>query len=183
MVNNDYVFPLDASKISWGTKLKPKWDVTTFRSVGQQRKALVQQLYPQWTFNIDFPLLDKYQVDTLLGFHAKCKGSWHPFWYKDYERYAVVGKTLEKVNGVYQAVIPFGDHEEPAELIDRVAMWVNGNKSNDFTVEGGRITTTATGDVKFDYEYYYKVVFADSLTISQKFYDYYNVSLTLEVVR
>lgn len=180
---NEYIFPLDASRISWGTKLKPKWDVTSFRSAGQMRKALVLQDNPQWTFNIDFPMLDKYQVDTLIGFHAKCKGSWHPFWYKDYERYAVLGKELELVDGSYQAVIPFGEYEEPAQLIDHVVMWVDGVKSNDFTVDGGQITTTATGDIKFDYEYYYKVVFADTLTISQKFYDMYSVSLSLEVVQ
>ena len=180
---NEYIFPLDASRISWGTKLKPKWDVTSFRSAGQMRKALVLQDSPQWTFNIDFPVLDKYQVDTLIGFHAKCKGSWHPFWYKDYERYAVLGKELELVDGSYQAVIPFGEYEEPAQLIDHVVMWVDGVKSNDFTVDGGQITTTATGDIKFDYEYYYKVVFADTLTISQKFYDMYSVSLSLEVVQ
>jgi hypothetical protein len=180
---NEYVFPLDASMVSWGTKLKPKWDVTSFRSAGQMRKALVLQDSPQWTFNIDFPMLDKYQVDTLIGFHAKCKGSWHPFWYKDYERYAVLGKELELVDGSYQAVIPFGEYEEPAQLIDHVVVWVDGVKSNDFTVDGGQITTTATGDIKFDYEYYYKVVFADTLTISQKFYDMYSVSLSLEVVQ
>ena len=180
---NEYIFPLDASRISWGTKLKPKWDVTSFRSAGQMRKALVQQDRPSWTFDISFPMLDKYQTDTLLGFHAKCKGSWHPFWYKDYERYAVLGKELELVDGSYQAVIPFGDYEEPASKIDHVVMWVNGVRSNSFTVDGGRITTTATGNIKFDYEYYYKVVFADTLTLSQKFYDMYSISLTLEVVQ
>lgn len=180
---NEYIFPLDASRISWGTKLKPTWDVTTYRSASQTRKALVQQSHPQWTFDIDFPALNKHQTDTLLGFHAKCKGSWHPFWYKDYERYAVLGKALELVDGSYQATIPFGEYEEPAHLIDHVVMWVNGVKSNNFTVDGGQITTTATGDVKFDYEYYYKVVFADSITISQKFFDIYGVSLSLEVVQ
>lgn len=181
----DYIFPLDASKISWGTKLKPKWDVTSFRSVGQMRKALVQQEHPLWTFDIEFPKLDKHEADKLLGFHAQCKGSWHPFWYKDYERYAVLGKTLTKgSDNKYQAVIPFGDHEEPAGRIDHVVMWVDGVKSNAFTVEGGKISTTATGtNIKFDYEYYYKVVFADAITITQKFYDWYKVSLQMEVVQ
>ena len=180
----DYIFPMDASKISWGTKLKSKWDVTSFRSVGQVRKALVQQSRPLWTFDIDFPMLNKAEVDTLLAFHALCKGSWHPFWYKDYERYAVLGKTLQQdANNKYQAVIPFGDYEEPASKIDHVVMWVDGVRSYSFTVDGGQITTTATGDIKFDYEYYYKVVFAGSLTVSQKFYDLYKVSLQLEVVQ
>ena len=181
---SDFIFPLDASRISWGTKLKPKWEVTTYKSVGQVRKALVQQTRPLWTFDIEFPALDKHDADRLLAFHALCKGSWHPFWYKDYERYAVLGKTLTKgADDKYQAVIPFGDYEEPAGRIDHVAMWVNGAKSNAFTVDGGKIITAATGTVKFDYEYFYKVVFADSITVNQKFYDLYKVSLQLEVVQ
>ena len=183
MVNNDYIFPLDASRITWDTKMKSKWDVTSFRSAGQMRKALMQQSRPQWTFEIVFPMLDKREVDKLTAFHAMCKGSWHPFWYKDYERYAVVGKELELVDGSYQAVIPFDTYEEPAELIDRVVMWVNGKKSEAFTVDGGRILTAATGDIRFDYEYYFKVVFSDTLTVTQKFYDFYKVSLQLEVVQ
>ncbi len=180
----DYIFPLDASKILWNTKLKSKWDVTSYRSAGQVRKALVQQSCPLWTFNIDFPMLNKAEVDTLLAFHATCRGSWHPFWYKDYERYAVLGKELELVNGIYQAVIPFGDYEEAATKIDHVVMWVDGVKSDDFTVDGGQITVTASGtSIKFDYEYYYKVVFADTITVSQQFYDMYKVSLQLEVVQ
>jgi hypothetical protein len=181
----DYIFPLDASKISWTTKMKPKWDVTSYRSVGQMRKALVQQNYPLWTFDIEFPVLDKRDVDTLLAFHALCKGSWHPFFYKDYERYAVLGKALQQdANNKYQAVIPFGEYEEPARKIDHVVMWVDGVRSKLFTVDGGLITVTASGtDIKFDYEYYYKVIFADSITVSQKFYDMYKVSLQLEVVQ
>ncbi len=180
----DYIFPLDASKISWNTKLKSKWDVTSFRSVGQVRKALVQQSCPLWTFDIEFPVLDKHEVDRLLAFHALCKGSWHPFWYKDYERYAVLGKELELVDGSYQAVIPFGDYEEAASKIDHVVMWVDGVRSDDFTVDGGQIMVTASGtSIKFDYEYYYKVVFADTITVSQQFYDMYKVSLQLEVVQ
>ena len=62
-------------------------------------------------------------------------------------------------------------------------MWVNGKKSEAFTVDGGRILTAATGDIKFDYEYYFKVIFADTLTVTQKFYDFYKISLQLEVVQ
>ena len=181
----DYVFPLDASKISWDTKIKPKWDVTSFWSVGQVRKALVQQEHPGWTFDISFPKLDEYQKDTLLGFHAQCKGSLHPFFYKDYEHYAVLGKTLQQgTDGKYQAVIPYADYEEPASRIDHVVMWVDGVKSDAFTVEGGKITTTASGtDIKFDYEYYFKVIFPDSITVTQLHFDWYKVSLQLEVVQ
>lgn len=179
------IFPLDASKITWSTKMKAKWDVTSYRSVGQMRKSLVQQNHPLWTFDIDFPVLNKSEVDTLLAFHAQCKGSWQPFYYKDFERYAVLGKTLQQdANNKYQAVIPFASYEEPASKIDHVVMWVDGKKSDLFSVENGLITVTATGtDIKFDYEYYYKVIFADTISVTQKFYDMYKVSLQLEVVQ
>ena len=181
----DYIFPLDASKISWTTKMKPKWDVTSYRSAGQMRKALVQQSNPVWTFDIEFPRLNKSEVDTLLAFHALCKGSWHPFWYKDFERYAALGMELQQnADFKYQAVIPFGTYQEPASRIDHVIVWVNGVRSKQFTVDGGLITVTAPGtEFKFDYEYYYKVSFADSITVSQKFFDWYKVSLQLEVVQ
>ncbi len=184
MAVTDYIFPLDASQISWNSKLKSKWNVTSFRSAGQVYKSLVQQSRPLWTISIDFPRLNKYELDKLIAFHAMCKGSWHPFYYKDYENYGVIGKTLEQdTDGNYQAVIPFGTYEEPAPLIDNVVMWVDGVKSTDFTVDGGLITVTAVGDeIKFDYEYYYKVIFTETLSITQQFYDLYRVGLTLEVV-
>ena len=141
---SNYVFPLDASKISWTTKLKSKWNVETYKSVGQIRKSLVQQTRPQWTFDLSFPKMTKKEIDKLLSFHALCKGSWHPFWYKDFENYGMVGRTLQKdASGNYQAIIPYGTYEEPAEKIDHVVVWVNGEKSNQFTVTGGKISVTA----------------------------------------
>lgn len=180
-----YFFPLDASKISWSSKLKAKWDVTSFRSAGQMRKALVHQDRPLWTFQMDFPQMSKDDVDKLLAFHAARRGSWQPFFYKDFERYSVIGKILDQdANMKYVAMIPVGGYEEPAPYIDNVQMWVDGQRSNNFTTEGGLISATVEGEeVKFDYEYYFKVVFADSISVTQIFYDLYNVNLTLEVVQ
>lgn len=180
-----YIFPLDASKISWSSKMKEKWDVTSFRSAGQMRKALVHQDRPLWTFSLDFPQMSKSEVDTLLAFHAARRGSWQPFMYKDFERYSVIGKTLNQDASMkYIATIPFGDYEEPAAYIDHVQMWVDGQRSNNFTTEGGLISATVEGDeIKFDYEYYFKVVFADAISVTQIFYDLYHVSLALEVVQ
>ncbi len=177
-------FPLDASKISWSSKLREKWDVTSFKSAGQIRKALVRQNRPSWTIDISFPQLHKSEVDTLLGFHADCRGSWQSWMYKDFERYAVIGKTLANDGtGTYQAVIPFASYEEPAAYIDNVVMWADGKKSSAFTVDGGKISTDVIADeIKFDYEYYFKVVFADSIQVTQIFFDLYRVSLSLEVV-
>ena len=181
----NYFFPLDASKISWSSKLKAKWDVTSFRSAGQMRKAIIRQDRPLWTFSIDFPQLSKSEVDELLAFHAARRGSWQPFLYKDFERYAVIGKTLQQDASMkYIATVPFGGYEEPAAYIDNVRLWVDGQKSNEFTVSGGLISTTATGEeMKFDYEYYFKVVFADQISVNQIFYNLYSVGLTLEVVQ
>lgn len=178
------IFPLDASKISWSSKLKEKWDVTSFKSAGQVRKALVQQDRPSWGIDISFPQLNKSEVDALLAFHAECRGSWRPWMYKDFERYAVIGKTLTKgADDMYQAVIPFASYEEPAAYIDNVVMWADGKKSSSFTVDGGKISTAITAnEIKFDYEYYFKVVFTDSIQVTQIFFDLFRVSLSLEVV-
>ena len=179
-----YFFPLDASKVSWSSKLKTKWDVTSFRSAGQMRKAIIRQDRPLWTFSIDFPQLSKSEVDDLLAFHAARRGSWQPFLYKDFERYAVISKELQQdSNGRYIAVIPFDDYEEPAPYVDNVKLWADGQRSTDVSTDGGLILVSAPGaEMKFDYEYYFKVVFADSISVTQIFYDLYRVDLTLEVV-
>ncbi len=179
-----YFFPLDASKITWSSKWKAKWDVTSFRSAGQVRKALVQQERPLWTISIEFPQMNMDEVDELLAFHAARRGSWQPFMYKDFERYAAVQKTLtQDADLKYIATIPIGGHEEPAAYIDHVRLWVDGHKSNLFTTDGGLITVTATGEeFKFDYEYYFKVVFTDSISVTQIFHNLYRANLTLEVV-
>lgn len=180
----DYFFPLHAGKITWGTKKKQKWNVSEYKSASGMRKSLVQQKYPAWVFEIEFPALDKREMDKLLAFYAQCKGSWRPFFYKDYEEYEVLGKTLVKgQDGLYQAVIPCGQYEEPAAHIDNVTMWVDGRRSKEFNVTGGKISTSMTGNITFDYEYYHKVIFANSITRTQKFYNIYKVSLALEVVR
>lgn len=178
------IFPLNTGKVAWETKKKQKWDVFSYESASGMRKTLVQQKYPKWVFDISFPALNRREVDMLLSFYARCKGPWLPFFYKDYEIFEVVGRELAKgIDSSYQAVIPCDVYEEPALLIDNVRMWVNGERSRDFTVDGGRIQTAVTGSIKFDYEYYFQVAFANSIAVSQLFHDIYKVSLSLEVVR
>ena len=120
-----------------------------------------------------------------MAFYARCKGSWQPFYYKDYERFEVLGKVLESnAEGVYQAVIPIEGYEEPAELIDNVVVFVDGKRTKEFTVDGGTIkVNTAGATVKFDYEYYFKVAFSESLSITQIIENVYTLELKLEVVR
>lgn len=184
-MSGEYIFPLNPAKVSWDTKMKQEWDVTTFKSAGQVRKALVQQEYPRWIIEISFPYLKKCEANALLAFYAQCKGQWRPFFYKDAERYKVTDKTLQKGSDAkYQAVIPYSGYEEPAKLIDNVVMYVDGEESDAFSVNGGKIMVTTTGtEIKFDYEYYYKCVFANSISVKQKFFNFYTVSLQLEVVQ
>ena len=179
------IFPLNPGKVSWATTIKQDWEVTKFVAASGSRKALVQQTLPRWTLGIKFPALTKYEVNQLMAFYARCKGSWHPFYYKDYERFEVLGKVLESnAEGVYQGVIPIEGYEEPAELIDNVVVFVDGKRTKDFTVDGGTIRVNApSATVKFDYEYYFKVAFSESLSITQIVENVYTLELKLEVVR
>ena len=180
----DYIFPLNPARVAWNSKWKQKWNVASYTSAGMVRKSVVQQSTPAWTIEISFPRLRRCEVDCLLAFFAACKGSWHPFFYKDCERYKVTGKSLSVgTDYKYQAVIPFGGYEESAQKIENVKMYVGDTESTAFTVEGGKITASASGVITFDYEYLFKVVFADSISINQKFRNFYTVSLTLEVVQ
>ena len=168
------IFPLNPGKVSWATTIKQDWEVTKFVAASGSRKTLVQQTLPRWTFGIKFPALTKYEINQLMAFYARCKGSWQPFYYKDYERFEVLGKVLESnAEGVYQAVIPIEGYEEPAELIDNVVVFVDGKRTKEFTV----------ATVKFDYEYYFKVAFSESLSITQIIENVYTLELKLEVVR
>ncbi len=178
-------FPLDGGKVAWDTSVKQSWNIAEYISASGERKALVQQELPQWTMTLRFPVLTQSELDLLIGFYARCRGSWHPFYYKDFERFEVIGKALNRnIDGSYQAVIPIGGYEEPAEKIDNVVVFIDGKRTKDFIVRGGKITVNAVGTViKFDYEYYHKVVFEKEITVKQLLANAYTVELKLEVVR
>lgn len=178
-------FPLDSAKVSWNTTVKQSWDVQEYVSASGERKALVQQELPKITFAIDFPKLTREEVNILMGFYAKCKGSWRPFFYKDYEDYQALSKPLVKApDGVYRATMEHGGYVEEPEYIDNVVVYADGRKTDKFSLNGNRIVVNATGtEFLFDYEYWYKVCFADSISVKQVFDDMYKVSLTLTVVR
>jgi len=201
------IFPLDPAKISWNSKIKPKWDVTKYVSAGQGRKTLTHQAYPTWQFDITFPMLSAAEVDTLLAFHMFCKGGWNPFFYKDYERHDANvtlkdGETYYyKANGL-PLIIPLSvagyTFGEPCYMADCIRVYRDGvEDTENFGVEAdasGALRVYLT-DVETDegtlqstvitatYEYYYKVAFQDSITVTEKFADIYSVSLTLESVK
>lgn len=182
----DLFFPLKAGKVSWDVTKTQKWSVQKYESASGIRKTLVQQKYPAWEFSLNFPRLHQGEVDTLMAYYASCKGSWKSFWYKDYESYRAIDMALEQdESGRFQAVIPYDYYGEKAECIDNVVVYVDGTPTTDFTVEGGLITVADSfgKSYRFDYEYYYKVAFADSISVKQIFKDLYQVSLKLTGVR
>jgi len=201
------IFPLDPSKIAWTSKIKPKWDVTKYTSASQGRRTLTHQAYPTWQFDISFPALTTQEVDALLAFHMFCKGSWNPFFYKDYERHNANvtlkdGETYYyKANGL-PLIIPLSvggyTFGEPCYMADFVRVYRNGvEDTENFTVtadDSGQLRVYLT-DVETDegtlqttvitatYEYYYRVAFQDSITINERFRNNYSVSLSLETVK
>ena len=201
------IFPLDPGKIAWSSKIKPKWETTKYVSAGQGRKTLTHQEYPTWQFDVSFPALTEQEMNALLAFHMTCKGAWNPFYYKDFERHDANvtlkdGETYYyRANGL-QLIIPIavGDYVfgEPCYMADNVRVYRDGvEDTENFEVvadETGALIVYLT-DVETDegvlqntvitatYEYYYKVAFADSITINQKFKNLYSVSLTLETVK
>ena len=69
-------------------------------------------------------------------------------------------------------------------LLDNVVVFVDGKRTKEFTVDGGLITLNASGNVvKFDYEFYYKVVFSNALSVTQTAENLYSVSLKMVVAR
>lgn len=182
----NYFFPLDPGKVSWKTQYSQSWDVAEVKSASGRRRALVSQLYPDRKIHISFPAINKQEVDTLIGFYEARKGAWQPFFYKDYTDYRVERQTLVRgSDGRYQCVVAHGGAVSPAEYVDNVKVYANGNElnKNAFTVSGGKISTTAQGTITASYDYYYKVVFEKSISVGQLFDDVYAVSLTLSEVR
>lgn len=201
------IFPLDPSKITWNSKIKPKWDVTKFVAAGQGRKTLTHQAYPTWQFDINFPRLNEQERDTLLAFHMFCKGSWNPFFYKDYERHDANVTLKDGETYYYRAdglpmFIPLQVanyvFKEPCYMADNIRIFRDGvEDTSNFAVEADESGTLRVylTDVETDegtlqstvitatYEYYYRVAFQDSITVNEKFKNYYSVSLSLETVK
>lgn len=176
-------FPLNEKNVSWDTTFSQQWDVTEQKTASGRRRTLCQQVLPAYTIGITYPMLTKAEKDTLLGFYAQCKGRWQSFWYKDAES-RLEGVTLEKgADNKYQCLIAYNGFTEPAEKVSNVKVYVNGIETKNFTESNGKIDVSGSGTVTADYDYYWKVCFNGSLSITQKFEDLYSVSLAFEVVR
>lgn len=177
-------FPIDTGLVSWNTKISQTWDVEEVKSASGRRRTLCQQKLPGWTLSVKFPALTYEEQAALLGFYSRCKGNWNSFLYKDYTYCFVRKQQLGKgTDGKYQCVIPLGDSVEATEYVDNVRVYIDGKRTDNFTVENGKISLTTNGVVTADYEYYWRVCFDKNISISNIFEDVYSVSLTLKVVR
>lgn len=181
------IFPLDPNKVAWTTSISQKWEVAEQKTASGRRRTLCQQTLPGWTINVTFPMITRAERDILLGFYAQCKGKWQSFWFMDAEH-----NHAEKV----ELVSPTGDNHfqlmanvsgfyEPVEKVTNLHVFLNNEEIPDsqYILRGGELIVTSNREKRASYDYYWKVCFADTLTISQKFEDYYSVSLKLEVVR
>lgn len=180
----DLYFPLNDKGLSWETTIQQTWEVVEQKSASGRRRTLCQQTLPGWQINVSYPMITKAERDTLLGFYAQCRGKFESFFFSDPEQFHIEKQALVKgTDGKYQLLSSYGGYVEPVEKVKDLKVFVNGVETQNFTESNGKITVSTSGTVTASYDYYWKVCFTNNLSISQKFADYYSVSLALEVVR
>lgn len=182
------IFPLDSGKAAWSSTLAQAWSVTQTETASGRRRAICSQLYPSYTFNVTFPCLTDAQLDVLMGFYAQCKGGLLPFWFKDYGSGARVEmqKLARGQDGTYQCVVQRGDYVLACEKVDNVRVYIDNTETLDFTVDNGVLTVpsaTVASVVTACFDYYQRVRFADTLSVTQTFININKVSLKLATVR
>ena len=180
------IFPLDAGRTSWSSTLSQAWEVTQTETASGRRRAICSQLYPKLTFNVNFSALTDTEVNTLLGFYSRCKGTLLPFWYKDYGARIEMQELARNDDGKYQCFIDQGGYIIGCERVDRLRVYVDGTETLDFDVENGLVTipaATAESKVLACYDYYWRVRFSENLSITQTFANINTVSLKLVTVR
>lgn len=182
------IFPLSAGKTAWSSTKAQSWSVTESSSASGRRRAICNQLYPKYTFNVTFNVLTDDELATLAGFYALSKGALLPFYYKDAVDYHVEKQQLGASNSTYQCVIKSGDYVEPCQYVTNLHVYVDGTEVTDYTETNGVITVGAsvwsTGSVvTASYDYYWYVRFEGDLSVTQVLTDINKVSLKLVTVR
>ena len=179
----------DLRRFAWESTKSQKWETTSQRSASGRMRTLTNQLYPNWTITASYNCLTDAEARQLHGFAASVKGGFEPFLWLDPEDYQEKGRPLAALDGTrYQATMKLGEHVEPVEYIENVAVYVDGIRQNpsSYSIDAGvvKFKTTPAGTVTADYTYYWRVHFADDgLEIEKIFQDANKASLTLEVVR
>lgn len=179
-------FPLEAGSAAWNSSVSQAWEVTQTETASGRRRAICSQLYPKLSFNVSFTALDDKNLSLLIGFYAKCKGTLLPFFYKDYGARVELQELSRDESGKYQLFIKNGGYVLPCEKADNVSVYVDDKETADFTLDGDILTVpTATlkSVVKASFDYYWRVRFLDTLSVTQNFENVNNVNLKLVTVR
>lgn len=179
-------FPLSSGKAAWESSIAQTWAVTEKKTASGKRRAISSQLYPSYTFSVDFTLNDA-EISQLAGFYARCKGGLLPFWYKDFGAHAEMQELACDAGGAYQCVSITGGYVEACRKVDNLRVYVDGTETLDYSESGGLITLSAGKEVHrsvcASYDYYRYVKFAGELSVKQLAPDINSVSLKLESVR
>lgn len=179
-------FPLDAGSAAWNSSVSQAWEVTQTETASGRRRAICSQLYPKLSFNVSFTALDDKNLSLLIGFYAKCKGTLLPFFYKDYGARVELQELSRDESGKYQLFIKNGGYVLPCEKADNVSVYIDDKETSDFTLDGDILTVpaaTAKSVVKASFDYYWRVRFTDTLSVTQSFANVNNVDLKLVTVR
>lgn len=175
---------------AWNSTKAQKWDTAVQKSASGKVRTLTNQLYPEWTITASLPMITDAEANELHGFVALLKGSYEPFLWLDPEDYQAKGQQLVPTNGYYQCVMAMGSYAEPAEYVEDLRVFINGEEADvgTYTVDRGAITFDVAPDasdiVTADYTYYWKVMLSDDgLTVTKVFKDINKVSLKLVVAR
>lgn len=179
-------FPLDAGSAAWNSSVSQAWEVTQTETASGRRRAICSQLYPKLSFNVSFTALDNKNLSLLIGFYAKCKGTLLPFFYKDYGARVELQELSRDESGKYQLFIKNGGYVLPCEKADNVSVYIDDKETADFTLDGDILTVpaaTAKSVVMASFDYYWRVRFSDTLSVTQTFADVNNVNLKLVTVR
>lgn len=179
-------FPLSSGKAAWESSIAQTWAVTEKKTASGKRRAISSQLYPSYTFSVDFTLNDA-EISQLAGFYARCKGGLLPFWYKDFGAHAEMQELACDAGGAYQCVSITGGYVEACRKVDNLRVYVDGTETLDYSESGGLITLSAGTEVHrsvcASYDYYRYVKFAGEFSVKQLVPDINSVSLKLESVR
>lgn len=179
-------FPLEAGSAAWNSTVSQTWEVTQTETASGRRRAICGQLYPKLSFNVSFTALDDKHLSLLIGFYAKCKGTLLPFFYKDYGARVELQELSRDESGKYQLFIKNGGYVLPCEKADNVSVYIDDKETADFTLDGDILTVpaaTAKSVVKASFDYYWRVRFTDTLSVTQSFANVNNVDLKLVTVR
>lgn len=180
----NYFYPLAMGRESWSSTISPKWEITEYKTASGRRRALSQQAYPTWTVKLSYKALTDEEANGLQGFYCLRRGSFEPFYYKDYGYHKMTAQRLaQNADGTYQLIANIGGYVEPVSYVDNLKVYVNGTQTTNYTIANGKITLSTSGTVTADYEYYLKVHFSGDLTITHVFDGVNNANVELEAVR